>query len=149
MAMYQRILIASDGTALSRRAEAAGIELAAAIGAEIVVLSVIPKASRAMLDPTLVAARVEVGQVERLWSERAERTVAKVKAAAGKKRLAAKTLTVVADSVADAILAAAKKHRCELIVMASHGRKGLGRVLLGSETQHVLVHTQLPVLVVR
>ena len=112
-------------------------------------LNVIPKASRALLDPTVVAAHVEVAEVERLWSERAERTVAKVKAAAGKKQLAAKTVTVVAESIADAILAAAKKHRCELIVMASHGRKGLGRVLLGSETQHVLVRSQLPVLVVR
>ena len=53
------------------------------------------------------------------------------------------------DLVAESILAAAKKHKCDLIVMASHGRKGIKRLLLGSETQHVLTHGNLPVLVLR
>jgi nucleotide-binding universal stress UspA family protein len=51
--------------------------------------------------------------------------------------------------VAESIVAAAKKHKCDLIVMASHGRKGIKRLLLGSETQHVLTHSTLPVLVLR
>jgi nucleotide-binding universal stress UspA family protein len=60
-----------------------------------------------------------------------------------------KTVTVAADLVAESIIAAAKKNKCELIVMASHGRKGIKRLLLGSETQHVLTHSHLPVLVLR
>jgi nucleotide-binding universal stress UspA family protein len=47
------------------------------------------------------------------------------------------------------VISAAKKHKCDLIVMASHGRKGIKRILLGSETQHVLTHSKLPVLVLR
>ena len=53
------------------------------------------------------------------------------------------------DLVAEAVISAAKKHKCDLIVMASHGRKGLKRLLLGSETQHVLTHSHIPVLVLR
>jgi nucleotide-binding universal stress UspA family protein len=53
------------------------------------------------------------------------------------------------DHVAESILAAARKHRCDLIVMASHGRRGLARLLLGSETQHVLTHSTVPVLILR
>lgn len=51
--------------------------------------------------------------------------------------------------MAESIVEAAKKHDCDLIVMASHGRKGLQRLLLGSETQHVLTHSPVPVLVLR
>lgn len=147
--MYKRILIASDGTALSRRAEKAGIDLAAAIGAEVVALSVIPKLSRSLLVPTVVAAHVDPADVNRFWSEFAAKTVARMKDAAEKRELTVRTVTVVAQNVSEAIIAAAKKYRCELIVMASHGRSGVGRLLLGSETQHVLVHGRLPVLVVR
>jgi nucleotide-binding universal stress UspA family protein len=53
------------------------------------------------------------------------------------------------DLVAASIMAAAKKHKCDLIVMASHGRKGIKRILLGSETQQVLTHSAIPVLVLR
>ena len=53
------------------------------------------------------------------------------------------------DKVAESIISAARKHKCDLVVMASHGRKGLQRVLLGSETQHVLTHSSIPVLVLR
>ena len=60
-----------------------------------------------------------------------------------------KTATANSDLVAESIIAAAKKYKSDLIVMASHGRKGIKRLLLGSETQHVLAHSTLPVLVLR
>ena len=63
--------------------------------------------------------------------------------------MSARGVVVQSDAVADALLSAAKKHRCDLAVMASHGRRGLQRVLLGSETQHVLTRGNLPVLVLR
>ena len=59
------------------------------------------------------------------------------------------TAVAKSDLVAEAIIAAAKKHECDLIVMASHGRRGVKRLLLGSETQHVLTHSHVPVLVLR
>ncbi|CKS72322.1 Universal stress protein family [Mycobacterium tuberculosis] len=55
-----------------------------------------------------------------------------------------KTATANSDLVAESIIAAAKKYKSDLIVMASHGRKGIKRLLLGSETQHVLAHSTLP-----
>jgi nucleotide-binding universal stress UspA family protein len=60
-----------------------------------------------------------------------------------------KALVAKDDVVSDAILAAAKKHHCDLIVMASHGRRGIQKLLLGSETQHVLTHSTLPVLILK
>ena len=61
----------------------------------------------------------------------------------------AKGVVLQSDLVAESIIAAATKHECDLVVMASHGRKGITRVLLGSETQHVLTHSTVPVLVLR
>ena len=58
-------------------------------------------------------------------------------------------LTVQSELIAEAIMAAAQQHKADLIVMASHGRRGLKRLLLGSETQQVLTHTSIPVLVLR
>ena len=58
-------------------------------------------------------------------------------------------VVVQSDLVAESIMSAAKKYKCDLVVMASHGRKGIEGVLLGSETQHVLTHSDVPVLVLR
>ena len=71
----------------------------------------------------------------------------KAKAEAG--GVKAKAVTIKSDLVAEAIIIAAKKHKCDLIVMASHGRRGIKRLLMGSETQHVLTHSHVPVLVLR
>ena len=72
-----------------------------------------------------------------------------VKAQGGAQGVTVKAVVAKSDLVAEAVISAAKKHKCELIVMASHGRKGLKRLLLGSETQHVLTHSHIPVLVLR
>jgi len=60
-----------------------------------------------------------------------------------------KPVTVKSDLVSEAIISAAKRNKCDLIVMASHGRRGIKRLLLGSETQQVLTHSHIPVLVLR
>ena len=72
-----------------------------------------------------------------------------VQKAGSAKGVTVKAVTVKSDLVADAVIAAAKKHKADLIVMASHGRRGIKRLLLGSETQQVLTHSQVPVLVLR
>jgi nucleotide-binding universal stress UspA family protein len=72
-----------------------------------------------------------------------------VKKTAEAKGVKARAITVKSDLVSDAIIAAARKQKSDLIVMASHGRRGVKRLLLGSETQQVLTHSQVPVLVLR
>ena len=76
-------------------------------------------------------------------------TIFAVEKAAKAKGVETKVVTVKSDVVSDAIIAAAKKQNADLIVMASHGRKGIKRLLLGSETQQVLTHSHTPVLVLR
>jgi nucleotide-binding universal stress UspA family protein len=75
--------------------------------------------------------------------------VDKVKAQGSAEGVTVKAVIAKSDLVAEAVISAAKKHKCDLIVMASHGRKGIKRLLLGSETQHVLTHSHIPVLVLR
>jgi nucleotide-binding universal stress UspA family protein len=72
-----------------------------------------------------------------------------VKAQGSAEGVTVKAVVAKSDLVAEAVISAAKKHKCDLIVMASHGRKGIKRLLLGSETQHVLTHSHIPVLVLR
>jgi nucleotide-binding universal stress UspA family protein len=90
-----------------------------------------------------------VAAVEKKWADEGQAVVDAVKKAAESKGVTTKAVTVKSDVVSDALLAAAKKHQCDLIVMASHGRKGIKRLLLGSETQHVLTHSTIPILVLK
>ena len=91
----------------------------------------------------------EVSRIEKHWATEGQAMVDAVQQAAQAEGIQAKAVVARSNLVAEAIMAAAKKHKCDLIVMASHGRKGLKRVLLGSETQHVLAHSTTPVLVLR
>src|SRR5665647_2105485 len=147
--MYQRILIATDGSILSRRAVASGIELAALAGAEIVALKVVPRYPVSYFEGGMAVSVQEVAKVEKQWAEAAQAVVDGVKTKAEASGVKTKAVTIKSDLVAEAIVAAAKKHKCDLIVMASHGRRGIKRLLLGSETQHVLTHSHVPVLVLR
>ena len=92
---------------------------------------------------------VDVKRIEQQWSDAAQELVDKVKAQGSAEGVTVKAVIAKSDLVAEAVISAAKKHKCDLIVMASHGRKGLKRLLLGSETQHVLTHSHIPVLVLR
>jgi len=85
----------------------------------------------------------------KLAEQDAEKILAKVVAKAKAGGVECKTAFDIASTPWEAILAAAKRNKVDAIVMASHGRRGLSAVLLGSETQKVLTHTKLPVLVVR
>ena len=147
--MYQRILVATDGTNLSKRAVASAISLAALCGAELVALKVIPRYPQSYCEGGLALQAAEVSRVEKQWAEDGQAIVDAVQKAAQAKGVKAKAVTVKSDLVSDAIIAATKKHKCDLIVMASHGRRGIKRLLLGSETQLVLTHSHVPVLVLR
>jgi nucleotide-binding universal stress UspA family protein len=91
----------------------------------------------------------EISKIEAGWTDCAQKTLDAVLKSAKAKGVTAKAVVVKSDIVSDALIAAAKKHKADLIVMASHGRRGIKRLLLGSETQQVLTHAGLPVLVLR
>jgi nucleotide-binding universal stress UspA family protein len=147
--MFKRILIATDGSTLSRKAVATGIAMAALHGADLVALTVVPRYPKAYFDGAMVFAPDDIARIEKQWAAAAEETLATVATRAKSSGVKIKTVSISSDLVAESIIAAAKKHKADLIVMASHGRKGIKRLLLGSETQHVLTHSTLPVLVLR
>jgi nucleotide-binding universal stress UspA family protein len=147
--MYKRLLVATDGSELSTKAVHSAIELSAAIGAELVALYVVPNYPTNYFEGGISISSTEVSQTEKKWAEDGQAIVDKVQQEAAAKGVSAKGATVRSALVAESILSSAKKHGCDLIVMASHGRKGIQRVLLGSETQQVLTHSTIPVLVLR
>ena len=147
--MYKRILVATDGSKLSEKAVAHGLGLADLTGAEVVALKVIPRYPKTYFEGGVALAASEIGKIESQWQDEAMAVVNAVKSEGQKRGIKVKTVTTKSDLVAEAIIAAAKRSKCDLIVMASHGRKGLKRLLLGSETTHVLTHSHIPVLVLR
>lgn len=147
--MYKKILVATDGSSLSKKAVTSAIGLAAACGAELVALKVVPRYPQAYFEGSIPLSVQDVGRVEKQWTDTAQAAVDALVKSAKAKNVAAKGITAKSDVVSDAIIAAAKKQGADLIVMASHGRKGIKRLLLGSETQQVLTHSHVPVLVLR
>lgn len=147
--MYNRILVATDGSSLSDKAVKSAIALASTCGAELVALRVVPRNALSYWDAGVTVPISEYERIEAQWQAEGQAGVDKVKKLAIAQGVRTKAVTVRSNIVSDGILAAAKKHRCDLIVMASHGRKGIKRLILGSETQGVLAHTTLPVLVLR
>jgi nucleotide-binding universal stress UspA family protein len=146
--MYARILISTDGTPLSNKAVASGIALAAKLQAEVFAFMVVPQYPSMYFEGALVLTPAETQRIEKEWNEQAKTVVDAVKRMALAQGV--KTTAVTGHgAVAEAIISIAKKHQCDLIVMASHGRKGISRVLLGSETMDVLTHSHIPVLVLR
>ena len=147
--MYARILVATDGSSLSKKAVADAIGLAATCGAELVALKVVPRYPQAYFEGSIPLNAKDVARIEAQWLEEAQAAVDAVKKLAEGKGVKAKAVVSRSDIVSDAIIAAAKKQKADLVVMASHGRKGIKRLLLGSETQQVLTHCLVPVLVLR
>jgi nucleotide-binding universal stress UspA family protein len=147
--MYKRILVATDGSPLSKKAVTSGISLAAATGAELLALYVVPRYPVSYWEGSATLSNSDIGRAEKQWAERGQAVVDDVRDAAQTDGVKAEGLLARSDLVAKSIMAVAKKHKCDLVVMASHGRKGIKRILLGSETQDVLTHSNVPVLVLR
>ncbi|MGJ7917088.1 universal stress protein [Massilia sp. LXY-6] len=145
--MYKRILIPTDGAAPSQRAILAGVEFAREVGAEVVGLTATPAFHVLSTDSEMLEETPE--QFAAVSEARARRILADVENAAQEAGVPCRTEHAVDDDPYAAIIAAAQRLGCDLIVMASHGRRGLKGVLLGSETQKVLVHSTIPVLVHR
>jgi nucleotide-binding universal stress UspA family protein len=147
--MYKKILVATDGTKLSNMAVEHAIGLADATGAEVIAVKVVPRYPQTYFEGSVALSADEIKKIEKQWQDEAMAVVNAIKAAGQKKDVKVKATTVKSDLIAEALIAAAKRNKVDLIVMASHGRKGLKRLLLGSETQQVLTHSHIPVLVLR
>lgn len=147
--MYKRILLATDGSKLSQKAVEHALNLADLTGAEVVALKVVPRYPQTYFEGGVALAAAEIARIEKQWQAEAMETVNAVKAAGQKREVKVKPVTAKGDLVAEAVIATAKRQKCDLIVMASHGRRGIKRLLLGSETQQVLTHSHIPVLVLR
>ena len=144
--MYKRILISTDGSDISNKAAQSAIDLAKVSGAELFAISVkepFPYSAISEMQP--VPPQEFFDAQERIASERVK-AVASAASAAG---VACHGHTVEAAQPWEAILDHAKAQNCDLVVMASHGRRGLSALLLGSETQKVLTHSSIPVLVIK
>jgi nucleotide-binding universal stress UspA family protein len=147
--MYKNILVATDGSKLSSKAVAQAIDLAQSLGATLTAFYASPDYPMPAYSDGVVYEPVSRKEYTALCKKEAERILGAVGLKAESAGLEFKSAHAIATAPWAAILAAARKHKCEAIVMASHGRGGVSALLLGSETQKVLAHSKLPVLVVR
>ena len=145
--MYKHILIPTDGTALSEKALEKGIAFAREIGAKVTMIMTIEPA------PMMVMAMVQLTEQQNRYhqhaSEHAARHLGEALAKAKAAGVACDTVQVDHDHPYQAIIETAAAKGCDLIAMASHGRRGFTALVLGSETMKVLTHSTTPVLVFR
>jgi nucleotide-binding universal stress UspA family protein len=145
--MYKRLLIPTDGSDLSRKAIEQGVALAKSMGASVVGVTVSPTFHMFAVDPVIAAATPE--QYRASCAAAAEQVLGIVRDTAKVKGVPYEGVHTVNDHPYEAIIATAQDRRCDLIFMASHGRRGVSALVLGSETTKVLTHTKIPVLVCR
>jgi nucleotide-binding universal stress UspA family protein len=146
--MYKHILLSTDGSEVAGKGVDHGLSLAKSVGAKVTIVMVTEHYPLSP-SPDWIPGPREMAEYEARQKEAATKILADVKAAAGRIGVDAETIHVPEAQPAEAITATANKRQCDLIVMASHGRRGLRRLLLGSQTSEVLVSSPVPVLVVR
>lgn len=149
--MFKSLLIATDGSELGDKAVLAGIELAKAHGATLTILTATDPVTTGFgaggfgsFDAAPIIARLEED-----YASEAKELLAKARQKAEAAGLSADLIHVPRTRAADAILATARERGADTIVMGSHGRRGIGRLLLGSQAAEVLAHSDRPVLVVK
>lgn len=147
--MYKNLLVATDGSKLSDKAVTHAIALAQALDATLTAFYAAPDYPTPVYADGVIYEPLSRKEYAKLAAEEARKILGKVATKAEAGGVVCKTVHTIAPAPWEAILAAAKKYKCDAIVMASHGRRGLSAVLLGSETQKVLTHSKLPVIVVR
>jgi nucleotide-binding universal stress UspA family protein len=146
--MYRRILLPTNGSSLCETAVGKGIEFAKFAGASVVGFHAIPATSY-LIYTEAGPSDVLAEQFEKDAMARGQRLVNEVRSRAQAAGVECETLLLTNDHPWEAIIEAATTKGCDLIFMASHGRRGLSALLLGSETARVLTHTEIPVLVCR
>lgn len=145
--MYKHILIATDGSELAQKAIDQGFELAKALAAKVTAVTVTEP--WIAVAPGEMAVAFPVEEYEKGAAANAARILSVVDAAARQSGVTCDTLHVKDQFPAEGIIETAKERGCDLIVMASHGRRGLTRLLLGSQANKVVTHSTVPVLICR
>ncbi len=149
--MYQNIICAIDGSDLSTKALKHALALSAQTGGKVTVVTVTepsvivsPGAEMMMVDTSAIIA-----DLDKAKAESAKATLAEAETLAASSGITVTSVHIANSTAADGILQAAKDAKADLLVMGSHGRRGLGRLLLGSQAAEVLSHSDLPVLIVK
>jgi nucleotide-binding universal stress UspA family protein len=147
--MFKKILVPTDGSELAGKAVTLAISVARTHGASLVALHVFPHLPGAQHSSAAPLLKQLEGDYELHQREQAKvilDAVAKEAATAG---IATQEVVVESEDIYGRIIEAAKQYDCDLICMASHGRRGMAAIVLGGETHKVLIHSHIPVLVVR
>ena len=145
--MFKHILIATDGSELAERAAAQGVGLAKALNAKVTAITVTEPWTALLAGEAAIAFPVD--EYDRGAAANAERILGATSEMAKKQDVVCATAHIKDQFPAEGIVAACKSHGCDLIVMASHGRRGISRLLLGSVASKVLAHARIPVLICR
>jgi nucleotide-binding universal stress UspA family protein len=147
--VFKHVLLPTDGSKTARKAIRAGIALAKELGARVTAYYAIDAAPPYSYGEGYLMGGAVLKELEQRAREQGEKVVAEVVKAARAAGVPCRTLVAKPPSAYQGIVAAARSQRCDVIFMASHGRSGLGTLLLGSVTQKVLAQTKIPVLVYR
>jgi len=147
--MYQRIMVATDGSPLSQKAVDSALALAVAFKSQLTAVSMVQAYSYDYFEGAYPLSKEDVKTVESYWVDKAQKLLDAAIVQAAAQGVQVKTQVLTANDVADALVTAAHALDADLLVMASHGRRGFDRLLHGSETQEVLNHCKVPVLVLR
>ena len=145
--MFRHILVPTDGSILSQLAIRKAVHLAKNLKARITGVSVMPEQKFFLYQTDIIVQAKE--EAVKQHKTQADRNLAFIEKAAKEVGVPCETLCEIGDHPYEAIIGAAEKLGCDLIMMASHGHRGVKGLLLGSETQKVLAHSRIPVLVVR
>jgi nucleotide-binding universal stress UspA family protein len=151
MAAYKRILVPTDGSKLSLNAAKVAATLARRLNARITAVYVIAPYTPIFLaeDAMIVNSAYDQKTYKAATEKLAALALGKIAATAAASKVKCDPFRVTNSQPWEGIIRAARKHKCDLIVMASHGRRGLSGLILGSETAKVLTHSKIPVLVCR
>ncbi|MFZ5673238.1 MAG: universal stress protein [Pseudomonadota bacterium] len=149
--MYKHILISTDGSKVGQNGVDHGLSLAKSLGAHVTLITVTERHPLVAggAGAAWAAGVPDIATFQEAQTQYAKQVLDSAKLAAARLGVDASVLHVPDAYPAEAIVDAAKSEGCSLIVIASHGRRGLGRLLLGSQTAEVLAHSPVPVLVVR
>lgn len=145
--MFKHILLPTDGSELSEAAIRKGIQFAKSINAKVTAFHVILPFHVFTLQTEMLEDTKE--QYEKQSKLNADQFLGVIKTAAEKAGVSCNTHCVISDHPYEMIIKSAETHGCDLIMMASHGRSGMQGLLIGSQTQKVLTHSKIPVLVLR
>ena len=145
--MFKHILLPTDGSQLSEKAIHEGVLLARSLGAKVTGLCIMPEKHPFFYETEMPAEALE--QIARQYKEAGHDYLAVIAKKAGEAGVECDVVYEAADYIYAAIIRLAEQRDCDLIMMASHGRRGIEALIIGSETQKVLTHSKIPVLVVR